>query len=317
MAGFFQFLPMLLAQQLGRQELARQPEPEQLTAGDSQVAQYNRVMSTKLVLAYMAGLDVIRRVRGEESLADAVDLASGPGHFTLCLARYLGYSRVRGIDLSAPMVEIANRNAAGHLGRAEVRFLTGDMTRLDRIESGSVDLCTLTEGAHHLPTIDDVARTLREMDRVTRPQGTIVLMDLVRLRTAGLTEKYVSILGHDYVARGLPAFLGDFRHSMYASWTPSELHVAIPRTTARHWCHLVPRGLPTIQFVVGLPVGRQRLFVRPGWTPRTHPIALEWTPRWKQDVGESWARETLHEFRMMQLTLKLGGCRTVVPGRNA
>jgi ubiquinone/menaquinone biosynthesis C-methylase UbiE len=317
MAGFFQFLPMLLAQQLGRQELERRPEPEQLTSSANQVTQYDRVMSTKLVLAYMAGLDVIRRVRDDESLADAVDLASGPGHFTLCLARYLDYSRVRGIDLSAPMVEIANRNAASHQGTADVRFLTGDMTRLDQIESASVDLCTLTEGAHHLPVIDDVRRTMCEMERVTRPQGTIVVMDLVRLRTAGLTEKYVSILGHDYVARGLPAFLGDFRHSMYASWTPSELYAAIPRTTARRWYHLVPRGLPTIQFVVGLPVNRERLFVRRGWTPETHPISREWTPRWQKEVSESWARETLHEFRLMQLTLKFGARRVVEPGRKA
>jgi len=314
MAGFFQFLPLLLAQQFGRQELPRQPEPEQLTAGINQVAEYDRVMSTKLVLAYMAGLDVIRRVRSEDSICDAVDLACGPGHFTRCLSRYLNYAHVCGLDLSPPMVEIASRNAALHSDGGDVRFLAGDMTQLNEIDSSSVDLCTLTEGAHHLPTIDDVRRTMCEMDRVTRPQGTIVLMDLVRLRTERLTERYVSVLGHDYVARGLPAFLGDFRASMYASWTPSELQTAIPRATERRWYHLVPRGLPTIQFVIGLPVGRERLFVRGGWTPRTHPIAAEWAPRWTQEVGAAWARETLREFRLMQLTLKFGARRVVEPG---
>jgi hypothetical protein len=102
---------------------------------------------------------------------------------------------------------------------------------------------------------------------------------------------------------------------MYAAWTPAELHAAIPRTTARYWYHLVPRGLPTIQIVVGLPIGRRRLFVRSGWTPRTHPVAVEWAPRWRSEVSAAWARETLSEFRLMQLTLKFGGRRVVEPGR--
>lgn len=311
MAGFLQFLPLLVAQQFGRQELDRTEEPQQATSSEDQVAQYDRVMSTKLVLAYMAGLDVILRARGEEQANDAIDLASGPGHFTLCLSRYLNYSRVRGIDLSDAMVEIANGNASRLQGAADVRFQSGDMTRLDQIDSASVDLCTLTEGAHHLPSINDVHRTMCEMERVTRPSGTIVVMDLVRLRTAGLTEKYLSLLGDDYVARGLPAFFKDFQYSMYAAWTAAELRSAIPRATARRWYHLVPRGLPTIQIVLGLPVGRQQLFERRGWTPETHPIATEWASRWRQDVSDSWARETLREFRLMQLTLQWGEQRLV------
>jgi len=317
MAGFLELLPLLVAQQLGPQVLARRPETEQLTTGEDQVEQYDRVMTTKLVLAYMAGLDVIRRVRDDSQPRDALDLASGPGHFTLCLARYFDYAKVRGIDLSSPMVNTANRNAAQQSLPADVRFLTGDITRLDGVESGSVDLCTLTEGAHHLPTIDNVRQAIREMDRVTRDSGMILLMDLVRLRTDALNERYVSVLGHDYVSRGLPAFLEDFRQSMFASWTPTELHAAIPRDSERWWFHLVPRGLPTIQMIVGLPVGRRRLFLRPGWSAAQHPIAVAWAPRWRSEVGPAWSRETLFEYRMMQLTLRIGSRRLVPPGRTA
>ena len=84
----------------------------------------------------------------------------------------------------------------------------------------------------------------------------VMLMDLVRLRTAGITERYINIIGHDYIERGLPNFFDDFRNSMYASYTPEELREAIPRNTARCWCQLVPRGLPGAQIIFGLPEGR-------------------------------------------------------------
>src|SRR5207302_522595 len=131
--------------------------------------------------------------------------------------------------------------------------------------------------AHHLPDLATVASVLKEMVRVTRPSGLIVLMDLVRLRTKSLTERYVNTLGKDYIERGLPDFLADFRNSMYAAWTAAELRSAIPTTTGRTWYHLVPSGLPTLQIIVGLPEGRRKLFLRRGasWTNASHPVPKE------------------------------------------
>ncbi len=41
----------------------------------------------------------------------AIDLCCGPGHFTLFLAKYLGYDEVIGVDLSNRMLAAARRNA--------------------------------------------------------------------------------------------------------------------------------------------------------------------------------------------------------------
>ncbi len=107
-------LPILVAQQSGRQVLERKEEPSGVTAAAANVVQYDRVMTTKLAVAYAAGLEVVHRARppaADAAAGEAADLACGPGHYTLCLARYMDY-RVTGIDLSPGMVDTATRNAA-------------------------------------------------------------------------------------------------------------------------------------------------------------------------------------------------------------
>ncbi len=100
---------MILAQQLGPQRLSRRPEPEQVTAGADNVVQYDQVMATKLVLAYGVGLELVYRALPGIKGTSAVDLACGPGHYTLCLCQYLGIHKITGIDLAPRMVAVANR----------------------------------------------------------------------------------------------------------------------------------------------------------------------------------------------------------------
>jgi ubiquinone/menaquinone biosynthesis C-methylase UbiE len=274
---------MLVAQKAGPQRLERVPEPSQVTDAAQNVVQYNRVMTTKLVLAYAVGLEIVHRAQSELTGGSAVDLACGPGHYTLCLARYLGYMRVIGVDLSPPMVALATQNAAAQNLTQDLRFQVGDVTRLGDFHTGEWDLASFTDAAHHMPDLHTVGCVLREMDRITKPEGLIMVMDLARLRTARLTERYVNTLGHDYVMRGLPQFFEDFRNSMYAAWSVRELHQAVPDNSRRYWCHLVPRGLPSIQVILGLPVGRKKIFVRSGfpWPPEQNPVPADMRGEWK------------------------------------
>jgi SAM-dependent methyltransferase len=144
------------------------------------------------------------------------------------------------------------------------------------------DLTSFTDAAHHMPDIATVGKVLSEMDRVTKPDGLVMIMDLARLRTAALTENYVSLLGADYLKIGLPYFFNQFRDSMYAAWTCSELAAAIPRNSRRVWCHLFSKQLPTLQIVLGLPIGRQHAFLRKGypWSPRACPVPAKYRLEW-------------------------------------
>jgi len=302
MAKVLDFCSMLVRQQFSRQTLNRQPEPSSLTEQHENVVQYDRVLGTKLAVAYAAGLMVVERARLSTGQGgSAIDLGCGPGHFTLCLARYLGFGRVLGIDLSAPMVEVGNRNAAEQGLEAAIQFRVGDITRLAEVPADEFDLSSFTQAAHHMPDLETVALILREMDRITKPGGLVMVMDLVRLRTATLTDRYVNTLGRDYVEQGLPSFLEDFRHSMYAAWTARELRGAIPSKTDRYWCHIVPWGLPTVQVILGLPVGRKRVFERSGvpWGPQAGPVS----------------REMDLEWRLLRLSLSLAS-RRLYPPRN-
>jgi ubiquinone/menaquinone biosynthesis C-methylase UbiE len=277
------FVPMILAQQMGRQELERREEPKALTDETDNVLQYNTVMTTKLVIAYAIAMEAVYRARSEHSQSKAIDLACGPGHYTLCLRKYLRYDDVTGVDLAPNMVEVAQRNSREQKLDDHVRFELGNITKLKQFADNSVDLASFTDAAHHMPDLATVGAILVEMERVTKPAGLVMLMDLARLRTSKLTETYVNFLAWDYIARGLPNFFDDFRNSMYAAWTYQELKTTIPKNSRRVWCHLVSKALPTVQIVLGLPVGRKKHFVRAGvpWDRDNGPVPknmqLEWT----------------------------------------
>ncbi len=290
---------MVGAQMAGPQRLHRRREPEAITDQSANVLQYDRVMTTKLVLTYACGLMVAHRASAQSG-GRAIDLACGPGHFTLCLGRHLGFSQVTGVDLSLPMIEVAGRNAARQGLQDRVAFCHADVTSLDGIDDDAYQLSSMTNASHHMPDLATVRRVLHQMDRVTAPDGVVMLMDLVRLRTEKLTECYVGTLGSDYVERGLPDFLEDFRNSMYAAWTPGELREAIPAGSARLWRHIVPFGLPTVQILLGLPIGRKQTFVRSGlpWTKGECPVP----------------RSMLGEWRMLRLSLSLSASRKIAPG---
>ncbi|HSS14039.1 MAG TPA: class I SAM-dependent methyltransferase, partial [Rhizomicrobium sp.] len=195
---------------------------------------------------------------------------------------YLKYGNITGIDLSPNMVDIAEKNAVEKNLADQVAFQVGDVSDLTKFSNDFFDLTSFTDAAHHMPDLATVGKVLSEMDRVTMPDGLVMAMDLARLRTGALTEKYVGSIGANYLKMGLPYFYNQFRDSMYAAWTYSELRSAIPKNSRRVWCHLVSKELPTLQVIPGLPVGRQKAFLRKGypWRPGDIPVPknhrLDW-----------------------------------------
>jgi SAM-dependent methyltransferase len=212
------------------------------------------------------------------------------------LAELLGYREVRGVDLSPRMVQAANRNAEQRGHGQRITFGLGDVTQRGELPDDSADLCTFFDAAHHMPDLDAVRAVVAEMERVTHPQGLIVMLDLARLANAALTERYVETLGSDYRTLGLDHFLEDFRHSMYAAWTVDELATTVPCDSARCWIQSTPFGLPTMQLVIGLPVGRRELYMR---GPMRPPIARHIPKPFHKDL------------EMVQRLLRFGRRRTL------
>lgn len=283
------YLPLIIGQNIGRQKLERVPEPSAITNDTNHVLQYDQVMTTKLAIAYMIGIEQIYRCRPEPFGGTAIDLACGPGHMSLCMAKHLKLDQLIGVDLSKPMVEIANKNAV-ESGIEAATFRVGDVTDLKEIPDQSCDLSTFCDAAHHMPDLQTVGRVIREMDRITKPDGLIFIMDLARLRTDQITEQYVRLVGDDYIVRGLKCFYNDFRNSMFAAWTMDELRTAVPLGTARSWYHLSPLALPSLQFIIGVGVGSESLPQRLGlpWDLQSMPLC----------------EGLKHECQMVRLTLR-------------
>lgn len=95
-----------------------------------------------------------------------LDLAAGTGASSAALARGTG-ARVVACDLSEGMIEV------GRSRHPEIEFVQGDATALD-FDDDSFDAVTISYG---LRNVVDTEAALREMARVTRPGGRMVVCE--------------------------------------------------------------------------------------------------------------------------------------------
>lgn len=151
----------------------------------------------------------IRRSLGESThRLDLVDIGCGPGAQALLWAA--GGHRAIGIDISAPLIEVARQRAA-EAGANDARFQVGSATSLE-LPDASADVVLVSELLEHLP---DWQSCVDEATRVLRPGGVIYLSTTNRLCP----------VQHEFK---LPAY----------SWYPSRLKrycEKLSTTTHPHW----------------------------------------------------------------------------------
>jgi SAM-dependent methyltransferase len=110
---------------------------------------------------------VVPRAGGGGSTVRALDVGSGTGNLTRHLLA-LG-AHVTAADLSPKLLNEVARRFAGS-GRLELQRLNG--TDLRPLASGSFDLVATYSVLHHVP---DYIALVREMARVTRPGGLVMI----------------------------------------------------------------------------------------------------------------------------------------------
>jgi demethylmenaquinone methyltransferase/2-methoxy-6-polyprenyl-1,4-benzoquinol methylase len=148
---------------------------------------------------------------------------------------------VVGLDLSPEMLAMGRAKLAGR-GLRNAPLVRADGQRLPFADA-SFDAVTVSYGLHELPT-DVRVRALREVVRVLRPRGCLVVADLDRPPRAGwLVDLYLR-LGEPAHARallgeGLVRLLEragfDVVREAPSGTTPMQLLVAHPATPrARH-----------------------------------------------------------------------------------
>lgn len=103
----------------------------------------------------------------------ALDVATGTGDLALALARRVGLAgAVIGTDFSERMLELARAKAAARAG--QVRFELANALSLP-YEDGRFAAATVGFGARNFANLE---RGLREMVRVVRPGGRVVVLEI-------------------------------------------------------------------------------------------------------------------------------------------
>lgn len=134
--------------------------------------------------------------------SNALDVCCGTGDLALELRRAIGPDgRVVGCDFSEPMLELARRKS-GDEG-LPVEFGWADALDLPYGDE-SFDAVTIGFGARNLADLD---RGLREMTRVLKPGGRLVILEITRPHREPLASFYS--LWFDRVVPMLGTFAGD------------------------------------------------------------------------------------------------------------
>jgi len=161
------------------------------------------------------GLDFLWRARAVRLVAPwqprtVLDLATGSGDLALALQKKLPQARIVGADFCLPMLHIAARKGLRPL-------VAADGTRLPFADA-SFDAVTVAFG---LRNMESWPRALREMSRVLRPGGHLLILDfslphppldkLYRLylhrilpRIAGLLTRHRA--GYEYLGESIETF---------------------------------------------------------------------------------------------------------------
>jgi demethylmenaquinone methyltransferase/2-methoxy-6-polyprenyl-1,4-benzoquinol methylase len=141
----------------------------------------------KLAATLTLGLDksLLREAVKESNLgkkhAKVLDVATGTGRVAMAIAKsYPGYN-VIGIDLNSDMLSNAIKKSRNI---KNVDYLIGDVESLS-FESSYFDIVA---SAFSLGIFSDLEKAIKEMHRVLKPKGKIILIDMLKPKDSVLNK---------------------------------------------------------------------------------------------------------------------------------
>lgn len=125
------------------------------------------------------GIDRLWRRRAVKMMrdvahSDVLDIATGTGDLAIMMAKTMTDAKITGLDLSEGMIEIGRRKVAESRLDDRISFQTGDCLALPFADN-SFDCITCAYGVRNF---ENLAAGYKEMRRVLRPGGLLVIIEL-------------------------------------------------------------------------------------------------------------------------------------------
>ena len=147
--------------------------------------------------------------------ATVLDVGTGTARIPILLAGLRPAWQITAIDLARSMLAIAERNIKKAGCESQIRLEFVDAKRLP-YASGSFDGVISNSLLHHLP---NPVESLREIKRVLKPHGFLLIRDLLRPDSLTQLDQQVAAIAPDYT----PHQRQLFRDSLHAALTLPEL----------------------------------------------------------------------------------------------
>lgn len=178
-----------------------------------------------------------RAVELGSRIAQVLDLGTGTARIPILIAQARPEWQIVAIDLAESMLAIARKNVVSAKLETQIQLELIDTKQLP-YPSSSFDGVISNSLIHHLP---DPLPFFRELKRVLKPKGFLLLRDLLRPHSPAITDAMVAEIGTEYS----PHQIQLFRDSLGAAFTLEEIQsfvetvglsdVKVYQSSERHW----------------------------------------------------------------------------------
>lgn len=137
------------------------------------------------------GIDIYWRRRAiRELLAlqpkHILDVATGTADMAIFMTRHLSPDKITGIDISTGMLEIGRQKVARHQLEGKIVLQEGDSENIQAPDN-TFDAITVAFGVRNFEHLE---KGLREMLRVLKPGGRLVILEFSHPKTPGIRQMY-------------------------------------------------------------------------------------------------------------------------------
>jgi ubiquinone/menaquinone biosynthesis C-methylase UbiE len=213
-----------------------------------------------------------------------LDLGCGPAQLLMSIAALNWEANFIGVDSSAPMIERGNEALRCQAGR-NLELRVDDMTKLDSIESKSIDVVMSSMAMHHLPDIDHLHRCFEAIERVLASDGRVFIADFGRLKSLKSIDYFVQRA----IPPGEPVLERDYRASLRAAFSRDEFSRA-----------LSGRVKQRVSIYATIVSPMMLVLMSPFPSPH-HPTATA------ERILQKLPRNRRADYRQLRLSLSLGG----------